>query len=397
MIKRSFISFLVPAILLTGLSGTVNSQGWSFTTTYTQSGWCIPPVSSPYNGMTFATKDACDVARQSVLSDNTDWSVLGDGSCVTVITCTSCIGSDIGGTAGSSSMGGTGVVSLEGLLTGNAFFSPHSSKEVENWIYDYLLMMNSRGIPVDGVTLITPGDVPRTGNADFDKFYTEQMLRFEKPEYGSTVYLNNDIKGVVDPADLKGNAKPEPGPVAFKEPLSPEKQYGLKYADKAALFTESEDGVIDGNTDFAPYIDFARSAAVFGVGFLKKGAIPAIVIVDIVAEDIKLGTQLVQNAFMGENEPIPGTGEIIVNYLTNITTDAAGAYIGDKAGNAVKALTASHVEGVLVSNGVLPGIAKISDRAKNISAAAGTEFGVLTGGADLIGEWGKMQQKIGKH
>jgi len=52
---------------------------------------------------------------------------------------------------------------------------------------------------------------------------------------------------------------------------------------------------------------------------------------------------------------------------------------------------------VLVSNGVLPGIAKISDRAKNISAAAGTEFGVLTGGADLIGEWGKMQQKIGKH
>jgi hypothetical protein len=348
--------------------------------------------------MGFATRDACEAARQSVLSEDSDWSVLGDGSCVTVVTCTPCAGSDIGGSSGGSSLpGGAGVVSIDGLLTGNAFFSPHPSKDVENWIYDFLLKMHSRGVPVDGVTFITPEDVPLTGNSDFDRFYTEQMLRFEKPEQGGTVYLDEDVKGVIDPADLKGEVKPEPASVVSGELMTPEKQYGPKYADKAGLFSDAEDGAIDGGLDLDPYFDFARSAAVFGVGFLKKGAIPAIVIVDIVAEDIKLGTQLVQNAFMGQNEPIPGTGEIIFNTVEHITTDVAGAYIGDKAGNAVAALTARHVEGVLVSKGVLPGIAKISDRTRNISEATSKELGILTGGADLVEEWGTLKENINKH
>ena len=397
MTKRLFFSFIAPVILMTVFPGAAFSQGWSFTASYTQTGSCIPVVPSPYSGMLFATRAACESMRQSVIDNVGDWSFLGDGTCLTVVTCTPCTGSDIGGSpGGSTSSGGPGTVSIDGLLAGKAFFSPHSSKDVENWIYDFLLRMNSKGINVDGVTLVTPGDVPLTGNTEFDRFYTEQMIRFEKPEQGGTVYLNDGIKGVVDPADLKGNTLPEPGTVTFREPPDPLKQYGQRYADKAGLFADIDNGIIDSDTDLDPYIDFARSAAVFGVGLLKKGAIPAIVIVDIVAEDIKQGSQLFQNAFMGQNEPIPGTGEIIFNTLENIATDVAGAYVGDMGGKAVKALTATHIEGVLVRKGVLPGIAKISDRTRNISEAVGTELGVLTGGADLADEWGKLQQKISK-
>ena len=109
---------------------------------------------------------------------------------------------------------------------------------------------------------------------------------------------------------------------------------------------------------------------------------------------LKQGVQLYQNAFLGENEPIPGTVKMLLNTGENIATDVAGAYIGDKAGKAVAAATVKQVEGVLVSKGVLPGIAKISERPKAIGEAVSTELGVLTGGNDLAEEWTKTKKKL---
>ena len=398
MLRRAFFLFVLSTVLLFEFGKSVQAQGWTFTETVTHSGPgpCIPYPQLP--PIVYYTKDACEYNRSAELSNNgDDWSMFGDGSCILIITCGPCIGSDPGpgptGSGGSSIMGNPGEVSITGLLTGKSLFSPHDTRDIETWINDFLQRNKSMGISVEGINLITSGDVPLTGNAGFNKFYTEQMMRFQKPDQGGTVYLKEG-QNTIDPNDLKNTAKTASAPIIKSVPMSPEKQYGEKYADEAGLFRDSENGTIDERTNLNPYIDFGRAAAVFGVGFLKKGAIPAIVIVDILAEDIKLGVQLYKNMYMGENEPISKTGEILWNTAENLTTDVAGALIGDKAGKMVVAATAKHVEGVLVSKGVLPGIAKISDKTKNISEAVNTGFSVLTGGNDLVDEWGKTQQKL---
>jgi hypothetical protein len=332
------------------------------------------------------------------LSNNgEDWSAYGDGSCILVITCTPCVGSDIGGgpsggSGGSNLMGNPGDVSITGLLTGNALFSPHDTKDIENWINDFLQRNRSLGMSDAGMNQITSGDVPLTGNAGFDRFYTEQMLRFQKPEQGGTVYLKEG-QNTIDPNDLK-NRTAASDQAARGVPMSPEMQYGKKYADGAGHFVDSENGAIDERLNLDPYIDFGRSAAVFGVGFLKKGAIPAIVIVDVLAEDIKQGVQLFRNMYMGENEPIPGTGKILWNTAENIATDVAGAFIGDKMGKVAVAATVKHAEAVLVSKGVLPGIAKISEKPKNIAESVSTGVSVMTGSIDLVDTWGETQKKL---
>ncbi len=81
-------------------------------------------------------------------------------------------------------MGDPGDVSITGLLTGNALFSPHDTREIESWINDFLQRNKSMGIPVEGMNVITSGDVPLTGNAGFNKFYTEQMMRFRETGAG---------------------------------------------------------------------------------------------------------------------------------------------------------------------------------------------------------------------
>ncbi|MRR21710.1 hypothetical protein EG830_01865 [bacterium] len=155
----------------------------------------------------YYTKDACEYNRQSELNKNgEDWSLYGDGSCILIITATPCVGSDIGpgagGSGGSSMAGDPGNVSITGLLTGNATFSPHDIRDIENWINEFLQRNRAYGIPVEGMNPITSSDVPLTGNADFDRFYTEQMIRFEKPEQGGTVYLREG-QNTIDPNDLK--------------------------------------------------------------------------------------------------------------------------------------------------------------------------------------------------
>ncbi len=396
MLRRLLFTIAFSAVLLSGTGRAAMAQGWTFNETVSHSGPgpCIPYPQLP--PIVYATKEACEYNRQAELSNNgDDWSAYSDGSCLLVITCTPCVGSDIGpgsgGSGGSSLAGNPGNVDITGILTGNALFSPHDTRDVEKWINDFLQRNKSFGIPVEGMNPITSSDVPLTGNADFDRFYTEQMLRFEKPEQGGTVYLREG-QNTVDPNDLKKDSGT--GAETYFKGMSAETQYGQKFADKASLFSDIENGSLDQGINTGPYIDFARAAAVFGVGFLKKGAIPAIVIVDILAEDIKQGVQLYQNAFLGENEPIPGTVKMLLNTGENIATDVAGAYIGDKAGKAVASLTVKQVEGVLVSKGVLPGIAKISEKPKAIGEAVSTELGVLTGGNDLVEEWTKTKKKL---
>lgn len=397
MSRRVLFLLVLSAVLLSVTGKAAKAQGWTFTETVSHSGPgpCIPYPQLP--PMVYYTKDACEYNRQAELSNNgDDWSAFGDGSCILIITCTPCVGSDIGpgpaGAGGSSLMGNPGNVSITGLLTGNALFSPHDTRDIETWINDFLQRNRSMGMTVEGMNLITSGDVPLTGNAGFDKFYTEQMMRFQKPEQGGTVYLKEG-QNTIDPSDLK-NRSTASDQAARGVPMSPEMQYGQKFANQAGLFSDAEDGNIDERFNLDPYIDFGRSAAVFGVGFLKKGAIPAIVIVDVLAEDIKLGVQLFRNMYMGENEPIPETGEILWNTAENITTDVIGAFIGDKMGKVAVAATVKHAEGVLVSKGVLPGIAKISEKPKNIAETVNTGVSVMTGSIDLVDTWGETQKKL---
>lgn len=397
MLRRAFFLCVLATYFLFGSGKSVHAQGWTFTTTvsHTGPGPCIPVPTLP--PIAYYTKEACEYNRNMELSKNgEDWSAYGDGSCILVVTCTPCVGSDIGGpsggSGGSSLAGNPGDVSITGLLTGNAFFSPHDTKDIENWINEFHQRNKSMGMADAGMIQITSGDVPLTGNAGFDRFYTEQMLRFEKPEQGGTVYLKEG-QDMIDPNDLKSKSTGS-DQAARGVPMSLEAQYGQKYSDKSALFMEAGNGVIDERLNLDPYFDFGRSVAVFGVGFLKKGAIPAIVIVDILAEDIKLGVQLVRNQYMGENEPIPGTGQILCNTAQNITSDVLGAFVGDKMGKVATTATIKHVEGVLVSKGVLPGIAKISERPKNIADAVSTGVSVATGTIDLVDSWGEAQKKL---
>ena len=222
MLRRFPIQFVLTVLLLSGSGTAAVAQGWTYTVNVQHSGPgpCIPYPPMP--SINYYTKDACEYNRQSELDKNgEDWSLYGDGSCILIITATPCVGSDIGpgagGSGGSSMAGDPGNVSITGLLTGNAMFSPHDTRDIENWINEFLHRNRAYGIPVEGMNPITSSDVPLTGNADFDRFYTEQMIRFEKPEQGGTVYLNKD-QTTIDPNDLKqpGNTtREDAGTVTF--------------------------------------------------------------------------------------------------------------------------------------------------------------------------------------
>ncbi len=207
MLKRFPFRFVLTALLLSGSGTAAVAQGWTYTVNVQHSGPgpCIPYVPMP--SITYYTKDACEYNRQMELDNNgEDWSAYSDGSCIMIITCTPCVGSDIGpgagGSGGSSLAGNPGNVDITGLLTGNALFSPHDTRDIENWINEFMQRNRANGIPVEGMSPITSSDVPLTGNVDFDRFYTEQMIRFEKPEQGGTVYLNEG-QNTIDPNDLK--------------------------------------------------------------------------------------------------------------------------------------------------------------------------------------------------
>jgi hypothetical protein len=114
------------------------------------------------------------------------------GNCVAYVACTPCSGSDISTSAGSEF--GTGDVSIDGLLSGTPFFSPHNTQELENWTNDYLTKLQAMGINFNLDNNYSAQNIPLTGIPDFDQFYVSQLADFEK--YGLTgtnVPVNKDV------------------------------------------------------------------------------------------------------------------------------------------------------------------------------------------------------------
>jgi len=318
--------------------------------------------------MVYYTKDACEYNRQAELSNNgDDWSVYGDGSCILIITCTPCVGSDIGtgpaGSAGTAFPGNPGDVSITGLLTGNALFSPHDTREIESWINDYLQRNRSMGIPVEGMNFITSGDVPLTGNAGFDKFYTEQMLQFQKPEQGGDVYLNEGQE-TIDPSDLKGTGKVNTVPDNKTAGMGT--VVALSSANQWYHLEPLSNGGIppvpvsnnDPNVRYEhPRIEAAREAGITLAGWLPDGAAyPGILAVNIWAENAKA----IQDIRDGNAPQDAWTS--ISNAYQNSVTDITKQAVGDVQG-------------------------KLTDKALDIISPVKGFSELASGASDLSGKW----------
>jgi hypothetical protein len=206
---------IIPILLLTFLSifflVQVHAQGWSFTFSVTSSGPCgaslpyIQPFTIPY----LSTQGQCESLRQTVLSIRVSQPMYDEhnnfiGYCSVFYTATPCTGADISTSGGEFS---PGSVSIDGLLQGSAFFTPHETKELENWMNDYLVKMKSMGVTIEPDYSFTIQDIPLTGDKEFDEFYASQIIGFEKPEQGGTVYLN----------EPSANISPEPASKADEE------------------------------------------------------------------------------------------------------------------------------------------------------------------------------------
>jgi hypothetical protein len=185
--RRKIITLLLLILCLTCFTGKVHAQ-WSFTFTLEVSGTCgsyqpqIPTFSIPY----MPDKAFCENLRQQILAI----SVSGDG-CTVYYSATPCVGSDV---AISSS---PGAVTIDALISGNAFFASHDTRALESWINDYLLKLQSMGIAFDEDNFLTAQDIPLTGVESFDRKYADEILRFEYPTQGGEVDLTGK-KGVVD-------------------------------------------------------------------------------------------------------------------------------------------------------------------------------------------------------
>lgn len=232
-----FRTLILTAIALTSFMNSTYAQGWTFTFTVSSSGPCgtslpyIPTFTIPY----MPTQTFCESLRQQILAIRVEQPMYNDrnqyiGLCAVFYTVTPCSGSDI---AMPTDNTGPGSVSIDGLVQGNAFFSPHASKAIENWIDDYNQKMNSMGLMTGNTKVPDFPDIPVTGDVDFDKFYSEQTIRFEKPEQGGVVDLTGKT-GVVEmpgmepttpvakPADTGLDAPANTVPIMGSAPLTVE-------------------------------------------------------------------------------------------------------------------------------------------------------------------------------
>jgi hypothetical protein len=356
MSGRIFFSSLFFTLLVSGFTRPAQAQGWTFTETVTQTGSCIPMPTLP--AVVYYNQSACETARQQELAHNgEDWSVYGDGSCSTIVTCTPCTGSDAGssGTGGSSGPGTAGVVNINGLLTGNPFFSPHPNMDIECWIEDIVQRLKSMGYPVNegDINLL---DFPLTGNVDFDKYYAEQVLRFKKPENGGLVYLKEG-QNTIDPDDLKKSGS---GQTAKNDnsgslgtvmiPSSDEQWYHLDPLENGGIPPVPE-SKYDPNARYEhPKIELIREAAVTAAGWLPDGAAyPGIVAVNIWAEDAKA----IQDIRDGNNPQDFSTSmkNALANSLTDIQSQALSDVMDSGTEKGLEIISGSKGFASLVSTG----------------------------------------------
>jgi hypothetical protein len=181
----------MPLVFLFSFSGFLHAQGWSFSFTLTSSGPCgsympvIPTFTIPY----MSSQGYCESVRQQVLAIRASAPVYDDhgnyiGECAVFYTATPCSGADIPAAGGGDFAAGS--VSIDGPLQGSAFFTPHSTQELENWMNDYQTRLKSMGIALDLSGIQAARDIPLTGDAAFDAFYMNQTLAFEKREVTGT-------------------------------------------------------------------------------------------------------------------------------------------------------------------------------------------------------------------
>jgi len=372
MRMRKCISALLMCILLPGFYTGTHAQGWSFTMSLSQSGPCgatlpyILPVTIPY----MPTQSYCESIRQTILAIRSSMPVYNNqhqyiGECAVFYTCSACTGSDM--VMPASSVIDPGEVSINGLTEGMAFFSPHESEAIERWMNDYKQKMASLGVPVDNWQPSANPDIPSTGDADFDGYYANQVVRYEKPEQGGIVDLSGK-KGIVVPDGAEPEIPATPEPVAA-EPTPA----GLSDGS-VALFRDPNEGYIDefyrthfspicpdnglygcytGNLEESPFwttdqmIELTKAAVGIPLGFIEGAAGYAVIpVVNLLFEDYKAGVQLYQ-LMNGENVTVPSFGNIMVNTAKASTIDllakgvdefAIGKVVGNQYGSAAQEL-----------------------------------------------------------
>ncbi|HNX65688.1 MAG TPA: hypothetical protein PKH02_02335 [Bacteroidales bacterium] len=199
MKNKKAIFTLLMMIFMAGFAERAYAQGWSFTFTTEVSGPCgtykpqLPVFTIPF----MPDKSTCESIRQTVVNISASQPMYDShgnyiGDCKAYISASPCNGSDA-----ASASGTPGSVSIDGLVAGSPFFSPHDTRSLENWINNYMLKLKAMGVAFNEDNFITAQDIPLTGVESFDKKYADEVLRFEYPEQGGVVDLSGK-QGVVD-------------------------------------------------------------------------------------------------------------------------------------------------------------------------------------------------------
>lgn len=329
-LKRTRI-LIILVIALTCFGTRTNAQGWTFSFNLTTSGPCganIPPIPTftiPY----LPDQGSCESLRQQILAIRVSQPILNDkgqyiGDCAVFYTVTPCSGSDIVMPVDNFA---PGSISIDGLTQGNAFFSPHQSKAIENWIDDYTQKMESMGMNVDRPVTTPFQNIPSTGDPEFDKFYADQTIRFEKPEQGGVVDLTGkagvvDLPGkageteVIKPADVPVNTVPVMG----SAPLTVEETERLNALNLKSI----PDNRLDESNfrlEESPFwttpemISLGTDALKFTAGFVSGGYI-AVVGVDVISG--------VLNKKSGQEIFFDVAGDIVTKKLGDVVGSALG-------------------------------------------------------------------------
>jgi len=344
---KQLVALVLLPVALSGLPAITNAQGWGFSFQITTSGPCygdipaIPSFNIP-NGI--PNKSQCESLRQTILDIKVSGAVYDEhgnyiGDCSVFYTCTPCTGSDIVTTSNGSS--GPGSVSVNGLTQGTAFFSPHESEAIQNWIDDYMEKMKAMGWDINAANTPTLQDVPLTGDLNFDKYYFDQVMRFEKPEQGGVVDLKGK-QGIIDPNDLKTNVPAVSSEAAtgltvpiFRDPDEGKTDEFYRTHFSPVNPDNGIDGVYVGTVEQEPFwttdqmTELAKAAVgiplMFVEGALGYAAVP---VVNLVFEDYKAAVQL-SRLIDGENVNVPTTGQIFVNTGQSSVLDIGGKVLDE--------------------------------------------------------------------
>jgi hypothetical protein len=385
ILRRISVPILLIAFIQLAFVTTLNAQGWTFTIQLSVSGPCggytpyIPPYTVP---MGIPTLSECNSMRQDVLNISASVPMYDEhgnyiGECRAFFICSECMGSDIGG---STSSFAAGNVSVNGLTQGTAFFAPHESSELERWLEDYLQRMNLLAKNGTAPTTMSLKDIPLTKDNEFNKYYIDQTLRFEKPEQGGVVDLSG-TKSIFDTKASSKGAEPKAGSEATKPATVPlfrdQAEENIKEQFRKGFSpVDPVNGMYRveiGNLEAAPFwtsdemIELGKAAIGIPIMLIEGAASNVVIpVVNLAFEDLKAGVQLVRS-ISDSTVTVPTTGQILVNTVKSSAGDfvlkgidefAIGKMIGKTFGSEAMELY-----------GKSPGIAGSASTAWGISQA----------------------------